>query len=556
VDETVHDGVDETVHDEPDKGGARTENGRDGARRWPRFSPLIAGVTAAVLIAGGGGGVYFATTGSDGGDGAGTKRAAPAPAKSSAAGEPAGPPELSVPPPGGRKGIAPGEPNPYGNVVYVPAGKLPAGPARAAVHELRKPVTAGAVARLAKALGLSGDPVRTGDVWRIGPERDAPGPVLTVAVNAPGDWSFRRFGGGGPRGDDCSPKADRCAGPGIAPGEPAPGGAAGEAVDAAGARKAAAPVLAAAGGGGSEIAVDGPAGGVRTVRAEPRIGGVPTHGWTTTVTVGPGGEVVGGWGRLAVPVRGADFPVLTADTALGKLNGSRSAAPAGAECLPGERKSARLPGCAATRCVPTGTRAKDGPHGEDGSVTAQCRPPCDDAANPTRSSDCPAFPVARRLVIGEAVLGLTAGRAAGRPALVPAWLFRVRAGAGEPGHTVVWQAVEPKRLASEPPPSPWTAPSPGRPRETGEAGDTRRIGAYTTAGRTLTAGFWGGVCSSYRLRAREDGDRVRVTVEESMEPGRACIALAKWLTESVALERPLGGRTVVDAASGLPVPRG
>ena len=59
--------------------------------------------------------------------------------------------------------------------------------------------------------------------------------------------------------------------------------------------------------------------------------------------------------------------------------------------------------------------------------------------------------------------------------------------------------------------------------------------------------FWGGVCSDYAVTADETGDEVKVKViERGRRPGQVCIMIAKELTETVTLDKPLGGRKVVD----------
>ncbi|MGC5412467.1 hypothetical protein ACPXCX_53785, partial [Streptomyces sp. DT225] len=83
----------------------------------------------------------------------------------------------------------------------------------------------------------------------------------------------------------------------------------------------------------------------------------------------------------------------------------------------------------------------------------------------------------------------------------------------------------------------------------------RAVQSYSADGRTLSVTFWGGVCSTYTAGAREDGDAVRVTVTEKKDPGKVCVMVAKELTRTVTLERPLDGRKVVDEASGSVVPR-
>ncbi|MFD0428846.1 hypothetical protein ACFQ60_16440 [Streptomyces zhihengii] len=156
-------------------------------------------------------------------------------------------------------------------------------------------MTADEVARLAKALGIADAPRLEGTAWKAGAPQDGSGPVLEVNKEAPGTWTFQRFGAA-PSGDDC-PRAKPCPDGGTPGGDP--GGAVSEAV----ARKAAAPVLEAAGQGGAELRAGQLMGAVRVVNADPVIDGLPTYGWSTGVQVGPDGQVVGGSGRLKEPAR-------------------------------------------------------------------------------------------------------------------------------------------------------------------------------------------------------------------------------------------------------------
>jgi hypothetical protein len=67
--------------------------------------------------------------------------------------------------------------------------------------------------------------------------------------------------------------------------------------------------------------------------------------------------------------------------------------------------------------------------------------------------------------------------------------------------------------------------------------------------------FWGGVCGTYGIRADESASQVRVLLEPpAPQPGKACPALAKELTKTVTLHRPVGDRDVVNGATGATVP--
>lgn len=171
-------------------------------------------------------------------------------------------------------------------------------------------VTAGEVAKLADALGMPGTPRLDGTSWTVGSDHDGSGPVLRVTKQAPGTWTFARFGIGGT--DNC-PKAKPCSS-GIAPGGEGP------AVSEKAAKAAAAPVLKALGQDDAKIDAEQVLGSVRVVNAEPAIGGLPTHGWTTGLRIGPDGSLVGGSGEAKAPVKGSEYPLISAGDALKQLN--------------------------------------------------------------------------------------------------------------------------------------------------------------------------------------------------------------------------------------------
>ncbi|WP_308312136.1 hypothetical protein [Streptomyces albipurpureus] len=507
-----------------------TENSDHSVRR--RRAPLIASAAAVMLIAGGGG-TYFATAGFDGGedrDSAGSARA-----ESGRKGNP--PPRLSVDP-DHPAGFAPGEPAPSG-VVYRSAGSLPAGPERAAVHLPSGSVGKGEVARLAAALGVSGTPRLSGAAWTIGPGADGSGPLLRVDQKAPGTWTFSAYGSA-PKGDNCV-KGDSCWK------QDAPD-AVGTPVSETAAKKAAVPVLQALGQGDARVDARQLRGAVRVVNAEPVVGGLPTYGWTTGVEIGADGQVVGGGGHLKKPVKGEEYPVLSAQEALDRLNQGGTAAGA-ADCPPAG------PGVdAPAKDVPCGPTACATPVPLEGEQKAA--QPCD-TVTPERKK------------VSGAVFALSAQSVAGRQALVPSWLFRVDQSGGAGALTVAHTAVEPEFLQKAgttgpaQPTKPPKAPKPPKKiKPTGPVSDPavprpgQRIESYTVEGRTLTVTFWGGVCSDYRATATQSGSAVKVRIVTSApDPKKVCILLAKQQTETVTLERPLGDRVVLDAESGQAVKR-
>ncbi|NUL04918.1 hypothetical protein HRW07_17125 [Streptomyces lunaelactis] len=488
-----------------------TENTHDSPRR--RRSPLaVASVAVAVLVAGGG--TYFATAGfGGGGDGADARSGAP--------GGDGNPPPLALDSSkesGGPGSIAPGEPDPNGGIVYRAEGKLPDGPDKAAVHRTKGAVTEAEVTRLAQALGVAGTPRLDGAAWKTGAEKDGSGPMLQVNKQAPGTWTFARFGAS-PGGDNCL-KGKEC---------PARGGTAktgeGPAVSEEAAKKAASPVLKAVGQSDADLDARQLMGAVRVVNADPLVGGLPTYGWTTGIQVGADGQVVGGSGQLKKPVKSDEYPVLSAQEALAQLNkAGEDAGPIG------------IGGCATA--VPLEGEKK--PEGEQKPAA-----PCEPKSRATGPE---------RLAVGKAVFGLAARYVDGQQALVPSWLFEVVPRGGAQPFTVTQLAVDPEFLAKSSPPEQSIKPT--EPPTDPAAPSERRIQSYTADGKVLSVTFWGGVCSNYAATATESGSQVKVRISETNpDPKRVCIAIAKELTEKVTLERPLGDRKVVDAATGEAVPR-
>ncbi|WAZ21214.1 hypothetical protein STRCI_002374 [Streptomyces cinnabarinus] len=466
-----------------------------GRRRSP---VIIASVAAAVLLVGGGG-AYLATTASDGSDG-------------SDGGTSSGAPGADTPPPlaldgyseGSGGGIAPGEPNPYG-ATFKADGALPDGPDSAAVYRARGQVTEDEVARLAKALGVTGKPVLQGQAWRIG-GKDGTGPSLQVNQQAPGTWTFQRYA---PGTDNCQ-STTWCA--------EKPGGATVDPVSEAAAKKAAAPVLKAVGQDDAKLDASQVMDAQRVVNAEPVVGGLPTYGWTTGVTVSAQGEVVAGSGQLKALVKSDTYPVLSAEKTLALMN----TAPAG-------DPQAGIGGCASP-------------------VPLEEQDPCAEPGKPAKQET---------IEVEKAVFGLAAHHVDAQQALVPSWLFQVRAPGAQDSFTVTHPAIDPKFLASpassgtpteQPSPRP-TGPSAG----TGTATQDVNVDGYTAEGKELTVAFTGGVCADYEVTARESGDEVRVTVTETPWPDKICIQIAKFYHRTVQLEQPLGDRRVV-GSDGKAVP--
>ncbi|WP_405799883.1 hypothetical protein [Streptomyces sp. NBC_01506] len=485
---------------------------RAGRRRFP-FA--VVSVAAAVLLAGGGG-AYFATASSDGGgDGGGDGKAAargasdldPPPLTLGAEADGAAGADPGL-------GVAPGEPSPYG-VEYRASGPLPEGPDSAAVHRPEGTVAKADVARLAEALGVSGPPELSGTAWKVGGEKDGSGPLLSVDRQAPGSWTFARFGPA-PGGDNCLKGKECPSGDGGESNPVVPRDGAGPVSEQA-AKKAAAPVLKALGQQDAALDAGQLMGAVRVVNAAPVIGGLPTYGWSTGIQIGADGQVVGGSGKLKAPAKGAEYPVVGAAEALKLLNEAT-----------GDPGTGGIGGCASA--VPY----------EDGREPAT---PCEEGKTEPARVD-----------VGKAVFGLASRQVEGRAALVPSWWFEV-AGAGDgPASFAVRTAVLPEYLTR----GAGSGDSDGGDDGAGDpqTGDKQGapVEAYSADGSTLSVRFTGGVCGEYSVRAQESGTAVTVEVVDSAPPGGVCIAMAKAFTEKVTLDRPLGDRKVVDAVTGDAVP--
>ncbi|MFG3022750.1 hypothetical protein ACGFZQ_30090 [Streptomyces sp. NPDC048254] len=459
------------------------DSGHPARRRSPA---VIASVAAAVLLIGGGGAYLAASGGSGGGTGTG--------AGTSASGG-------STPPPlaldgysTGGNGIAAGEPNPYG-MTYKAGGTLPDGPGSAAVYQPAGEVSKDRVAALAKALGIDGTPVAEGGVWKVGTDNDGSGGSLQVNRATPGIWTYSRY----------APGTDNCKSGLVCAQDPA--APAGDPVSVSVAEKAAAPVLKALGQDDAKLDTSQVMGAQRAVNADPVVGGLPTYGWTTGLTVSKQGEVVGGNGMLATPAKGDTYPVLSAEKTLGLMNAA-----------PRSDHRMGIGGCASS--VPLKDRLEQ----------------------PCSASTSSASPAASA-VIDNAVFGLAAQSVGGRQALVPSWLFQVRGAANS--YTVTYPAVDPKYLASAASPTP--SSSPGTPKDV-------KVDGYTADGSELTVAFTGGVCADYKASADEGSEQVVVKVTETPWPDKICILIAKQYHQTVRLDAPLDGRKVV-GTDGTAVPK-
>ncbi|MFG2793101.1 hypothetical protein [Streptomyces sp. NPDC048419] len=452
-----------------------------------RTPVLVASVAAAVLLVGGGG-AYLAM-GASGGNGSG--------ADPGASGDGGTPPPLALDgySGSGSNGIAPGEPNPYG-VTYKVDGSLPGGPGSAPVYRAGGEVGKEEVARLAKALGLDGTPVVRGQSWQIGPAKDGSGPSLVVDKQAPGTWTFRRYAAGT---DDCN---------GIATCTKDPANPAGKRVSPADAERAAAPVLKAIGQDDAKVDASQVMGAQRVVNANPKVGGLPTYGWTTGLTVSAQGEVVGGTGQLKAPEKSDTYPVLGARKTLELMNSA-----------PTTDHRMGIGGCASP--VPLKDRLEQ---------------PCGRSTAGTAPKET--------VTIESAVFGLAARAVDGRQALVPSWLFQVKGAGAQNGFTVTYPAVDPKYLASNSATPTPSATAPGDEPTSAPATRDVKVDGWTADGKELTVSFTGGVCADYTATAGESADQVTVKVTEKPWKGKVCIMIAKEIHKTVQLDRPVGDRTV------------
>ncbi|MER6067692.1 hypothetical protein ABT187_02310 [Streptomyces sp. NPDC001817] len=458
------------------------EGGQAGRRR---SRLIVVSVAAAVLLVGGGG-AYLAASGDTGGRVGGP----------GADGSGATPPPLALDGWTSGNGIAVGEPDPYG-ATYVAHGGLPAGPGSAPVYVPEGEVGRDAVVRLAKALGVDGTPVAEGRIWRVG-GNDGSGPSLTVNRDAPGSWTFSRYA---PGTDDCK-KGVLCTHDPMVP--------AGAPVSVRKATEAAAPVLKAAGLDDAKIDASQVMGSGRVVNADPVVGGLPTYGWTTGLTVDRQGALVGGHGLLGAPAKGDTYPVLGAAKTLKLMNAA-----------PKSDHRMGIGGC--THPVPLKNRLEQ---------------PCGASTGaPQRGADAGTDAV----TVDRAVFGLAAHSVAGRQTLVPSWLFEVRGPAGQGASTVSYPAVDPRYLAS--------AATPSAPTASAAPHDVKVTG-YLAEDSELTVSFYGGVCADYTVAAKETGERVTVTVTEHPWPDKVCVLIAKEYVKTVRLAAPLDGRTVVGADGG------
>ncbi|MGW3242572.1 hypothetical protein [Streptomyces sp. NPDC001070] len=436
-------------------------------------SPWVMSAVAVAVLAAGGGGAYWASSGA--GEGAprasgGSGSDSPEPLRLDGGFRPTGA-ELTA------------------------GGDLPDGPSSAAVQRPGV-VSRAAVEKLARALGVPGTVKSDHGVWKAGGTPDGGGPALRVNKDAPGTWAYSYYGAV-PHKNRAPARDDLV-------------------VPEAEALRKAAPVFAALGLKGARTDASEVSGALRTVTADPRVAGLPTHGWRSAVRVGSDGLLVSGYGMMSPLSEGATYPVVSAKEALKQLE------------RPGTGGDLGIGDC------PT-------------VVPKPSRSPGDDPALP---QVMPCVPSANRpMEVRKAEFGLSAQFVAGRQVLVPSWLFEVAQEGVKRTSVLAQPAVDPAHISggtASPLPSGTAAP----------ATSAAKVESYRAEGTQLSLRFWGGVCSDYTASADESGAvvKVRITVVQK-DPGRACIMIAKRFTRTVRLDTPLGDRKVVDLSDGSTVPR-
>nr|WP_203674401.1 MULTISPECIES: hypothetical protein [unclassified Streptomyces] len=514
-------------------------------RRRLRSPLAVAAMAAAVLVAGGGG-AYWATA--NAGSSALDKSESKAPAP------------LALD--GARTGVAAGTDSgaaaPAG-AQYQVTKPLPAGPKEAPVHRPHGDVTQAAVEKLAKALDVPGPVKLDHDFWRAGGTPDGSGPFLQVNRSGEGNWSYSRLGpiakcyrttpmkpgvpsapsAGGPDSPVCTgpPVASADGAGGTSTSSSGPAGTSDGAVSEDRAKQAAAPALAALGLTGAAVDASETAGAVRMVNADPVVGGLPTHGWRTTLRIGADGQLSGGYGLLAALDKGDQYPVIDAAQALKQLETG-------------------------------GAGSTD--HGVGGTCPAPLpKAPTAPSDDKTLPQSMPCVPAAeQKLEVRGVTFGLSAQFVSGARALVPSWLFDVAQAGVVKAHTVAQPAVEARYIQQ-------TAPGTGLPSEPGGPGTTaptqpadpgqpadpnapkkQKAVSYTVRGNVLELHFWAGVCSTYAATAEESDAAVTVRITGMHDPAvrGMCIMIAKDTTRTVQLAKPLGDRKVVDLYDGTVVP--
>ena len=402
---------------------------------------------------------------------------------------------------------AAGEPDP--RYQLAPDADLPDGPGSAPVHHVRDATPDDeAAARLADALGLTGEPVDAGveTTWQDEEQR------LGVRHSAGSPWNYGRSMGAVTSDDGSVSSSDGTVDERVSSDErvwPEGGADREPVVTTSGdqAKVTAQRFLDDAGLDDGTASV-GPAGPRVEVQVDPEVDGLPTTGFGTTLVV-TGDSVESGAGWLAETKPGAEYPLVSAREAWDTL--VRNPLP---------------------------------------MTLIACDQPLPENTDPV--------PCGGPVTVTGAQLGLSLQETDDGPMLVPSWLFTVE----KSMHPLVQVAVDPDLLepsagtgggvpgssgTAVPPETPSVDPAPAQPA-------SRFTAVSRGAGdRSIDVTFWGGVpeCYDYKVRAVEDGDTVAISVVESRDDGaKVCIELAVEVKKTVPLDAPLGKRRVVDADTG------
>ncbi|OIV37550.1 hypothetical protein BIV57_10525 [Mangrovactinospora gilvigrisea] len=516
--------TDRTEHtSEPDRA-----EGADGANR--RGRRLMPAVIAAAVLAAGGGGAYLA---SDLGGHARNAAASGSSADGSSAPAATGKLELDAAAPSGamefgNSGSNPqpvsgtGSAAPGARTVYTPTVALPRTPSGEQPAAITAPAQSRDTAQqLAAKLGVTGTPHREGTVWTIGSATSA---QLTVPDNLLQGWSYRA---GTPvithppvtmhpgsvtksltiTGTTKNSTTATASPP--APGTPAVPAKARTLLDKLGLGSAATRTRSVLGS--------------TVVTASPTIGGAPTSGWDTTVSVGPNNSVVATGPLGSAAPNGGAYPLISAAQALRKLSTEANAAPACGGPLTAQGRGGADPGGTGPS-----TSTTSGP-------LIVCR-------------------TAPKLDVTGAALGRALRYSHGKPLLVPAWLFTVKepGGSGTP-FTVAQVAVEDSHLTQA------QASAAPTPLPSGSGKLLHRsvsVDSYALTGNRLTLTGWGSACATYTgSAAPAAANTLRVTVTATTRAGLMCEDIAKRWTVTVTLPSAPGDRTVVNSTDGSAVPQ-
>lgn len=410
-------------------------------------------------------------------------------------------------------------------------GPLPSGPDEARAQSL----PAGAadeddVRRLAVVLGITAEPLgRIERAWQVGALRveDAAGRPWSLSASCGPDAAVSSDGGtvtcsagSGSSGSAGStepaqpapapavspcPDNARCAQPGWVPPAVLPPMPSLAPVDVDAARDAARTVLARLGLKDADISVDGGAERDAFVRADPRVDGLPTSGYSTYLQLDAEDRVVSGSGYLAWPEAGESYQLISAREAF--------------DALP-----------------------------EPPRPMMACQV----------ETDCPE-PAPAEVTGAELGLQLTA-LADERAALLPAWLFTVK----DWPIPLAQAAIEPRFLAppkADPPRSDQPTrvdPVPIDPGPTGERSLFGFDSVFPADDPKSVVVQYGdsGSCPHTNVThaVKESADSVVVLLEGDAQPtDQICTSDYRQMLVTVVLQEPLGKRTVIDGSRGEPV---